>query len=278
MIVSSFNLRGLGGVLKRRKIKELIRSEKIDFLALQETKMEEITESFCFSLWGSDDCDWAYQPSTGRSGGILSIWSKSNNSLIFSFKGEGFVGVCLEWGRTKTICIIVNVYSKCDLASKRNLWSSLLNCKRGIGDGCWCVVGDFNAVCRVEERVGVTAEDRRTSALEVREFCNFMEELELVDLPLLGRRFTWYQPNCRAMSRIDRVLISDEWALRWGSVALWALPRDVSDHCPLILKYSHDDWGPKPFRFNNFWLANSKFKEIVESFWVSQRVEGWRGG
>ncbi|MCH98940.1 endonuclease/exonuclease/phosphatase family protein [Trifolium medium] len=155
MIVSSFNIRGIGGALKRRRIRDMVRVQKIDFLALQETKLEIIPDSVCYKIWGSQDCEWVYLPSVGRSGGILSIWRKSNNSLIFSFKGEGFVGVCLEWGVTKTICFVVNVYSKCDIVSKRRLWSILTNCKRGLGDGRWCVVGDFNAVRRTEERVGV---------------------------------------------------------------------------------------------------------------------------
>jgi hypothetical protein len=127
----------------------------------------------------------------------------------------------------------------------------------------------------MEERVGCNLSIGRSSTSEVVEFQNFVEELELVDLPLLGRRFTWFHSSGRAMSRIDRVLISDEWASRWGSVTRWALPRDVSDHCPLILKYSRDDWGPKPFRFNNFLLDNKKLQEVVESFWVHHKVEGW---
>ncbi|WJX17552.1 hypothetical protein P8452_07455 [Trifolium repens] len=109
------------------------------------------------------------------------------------------------------------------------------------------------------------------------EFGSFLEDLELVDLNLLGRRFTWYQPNGRAMSRLDRILISDEWANRWGNCSLWALPRDVSDHCPLILKYLQEEWGPKPFRFKNFWLENKKFVKEVETFWRNYRVEGWMG-
>jgi hypothetical protein len=123
----------------------------------------------------------------------------------------------------------------------------------------------------MEERVGNYAEDGRVTTLEVLEFGNFVEELELVDLPLLGRKFTWYHASGRSMSRIDRALISDEWAQRWGNVALWAMPRDVSDHCPLILKYCHDDWGPKPFRFNNFWFS----KRLLNLLGV---VKGWRGG
>ncbi|MCH80895.1 LINE-1 reverse transcriptase like, partial [Trifolium medium] len=219
--------------MKRRRIRELVHHHKIDFLALQETKLEVITESLCVGLWGSHDCEWIYLPSEGRSGGVLLIWSKSNNSLIFSFTGEG--------------------------------------------DGRWCIVGDFNAVCKAEERVGVNSVDGATTTSEIMEFQNFMEDLELVDLPLLGRRFTWYHANGRAMSRIDRILISDEWALRWGNDVLWVLPRDVLDHCPLILKPSQEDWGPKSFRFINFWLDNKKLKEVVETYWVNNRIEGWMG-
>jgi hypothetical protein len=75
MIVSSFNARGLGSRVKRRKIRELVRSENIDFLAIQETKMEVVQDALVSNLWGSNDCCWAYLPAVGNSGGILSIWS-----------------------------------------------------------------------------------------------------------------------------------------------------------------------------------------------------------
>jgi exonuclease III len=39
------------------------------------------------------------------------------------------------------------------------------------------------------------------------------------------------------MSRLDRVLLSQNWFGEWGNVSLWGLKRDVSDHCPLIVKY-----------------------------------------
>ncbi|MCI06232.1 endonuclease/exonuclease/phosphatase family protein [Trifolium medium] len=73
MIVMTFNIRGLGGKVKRRRIRELVRDHKVDFLALQETKMETILDDFCQSLWGSADCSWAFVPAVGASGGILSI-------------------------------------------------------------------------------------------------------------------------------------------------------------------------------------------------------------
>jgi hypothetical protein len=110
-------------------IKELVLKEKVDFLAIQETKLEAISDSLCYSLWGGDDCCWAFLPSCGNSGGILSIWRKSSSSLIFSFIGDGFVGVCLEWVVHKHVCFLVNIYSKCDLGGKQRLWGSLIMSK-----------------------------------------------------------------------------------------------------------------------------------------------------
>jgi hypothetical protein len=154
MIVLSFNARGLGGRVKRRRIRELVREHNVEFLAIQEIKLETISDNFCYSLWGSNDCAWSFLPSEGASGGILSIWGKSNSTLIFSFIGEGFVGVCLDWGVLKTRCFVVNVYSKCDLASKRRLWNNIYMSKVGFGNGRWCIMGDFNAVLNPDKRRG----------------------------------------------------------------------------------------------------------------------------
>lgn len=47
-----------------------------------------------------------------------------------------------------------------------------------------------------------------SQVLEMYLFNHFIGEMELQDLNVLGRRFTWYHLNGRSMSRIDRVLIS----------------------------------------------------------------------
>jgi len=106
-------------------------------------------------------------------------------------------------------------------------------------------------------------------------YSHFLNEVEMEDVNVLGRRFTWYHPNGRSMSRIDRVLISKEWRMLWGDSSLWVLPRDVSDHCPLVLKDSGWDWEPRPFWFNNYWLENREFKGVVEEAWRGGDSVGW---
>ena len=230
--------------MKRKVIKDLVLDQRVDFLAIQESKFVVVTESLCRGLWGGDDFDWAFLPSVGNSGGIISIWRKSKSNLLFSFVGEGFVGVCLEWGSNKDRCFAVNIYSKCDLVAKQILWANLVLLKYTFGDGKWCMVGDFNAVSHADERRGVNSETSSAMVLEINFFNSFMLDVDLFDVNPLGQKFTWYHASGLAMSRIDRVLISDGWTRCWGMATLWVLPRKISDHCPLVLKSGNTDWGP----------------------------------
>jgi hypothetical protein len=131
----------------------------------------------------------------------------------------------------------------------------------------------------MEERKGVGYRQNRELSNVVREdqrvFNLFIQNLEVEDLVLLGRKFTWIQPNGECSSRLDRIMVSSNWFEVWGDVSLWALPRDVSDNCPIMLKYSTADWGPKPFRFNNYWLKNKDFKGVVARTWCEQSHNGW---
>ncbi|WJX93350.1 hypothetical protein P8452_74886 [Trifolium repens] len=149
--------------------------------------------------------------------------------------------------------------------------------KRGFGGGAWCIIGDFNAVLSREERRGVANLNFQSPSLEIVEFEAFVSNMEVVDLPVLGRKFSWFHPNGHSMSRIDRALVSEEWLSVWGQPSLWILSRSISDHCPLVLRHNFIDWGPRPFRFNNHWLNHANFKKVVEEFWRSKQCDGWMG-
>jgi hypothetical protein len=109
----------------------------------------------------------------------------------------------------------------------------------------------------------------------MREFDGFISNLFLEDLHPMGGNFAWFHLNGVAMSRIDRMLVSEEWLSAWGNQSLRILPRDVSDHCPLLLKSSVFLSRPKPFRFCNHWLLHKDFKGIVGKCWGSLEVAGW---
>lgn len=72
----SFNVRGLGGILKRREIKDLVRKERVDFVCIQETKKDSVDRRLVESIWGNENVDWVFTGANGLSGGLLSMWDR----------------------------------------------------------------------------------------------------------------------------------------------------------------------------------------------------------
>ncbi|GKV01295.1 hypothetical protein SLEP1_g13859 [Rubroshorea leprosula] len=151
------------------------------------------------------------------------------------------------------------------------LWKELINWINS-RKGKWCLEGDFNAIRKVRERVGC-----REVLREMREFDCFIHDAGLVDLPLVGRKYTWYNSNSQYMSRIDRYLLFEEWLMKWSNVKQWRLRRTVSDHCPILLKDKKINWGPKPFKFFDISMEQPGCKEIIRNVWDSTMIKGWKG-
>ncbi|XP_019433996.1 PREDICTED: uncharacterized protein LOC109340725 [Lupinus angustifolius] len=135
----------------------------------------------------------------------------------------------------------------------------------------WCMAGDFNSILNRDERRGSSSSLVSSDCVE---FSQFVEDLELLDLPLVGSKFTWFVSNGSVMSRLDRFLINDSWSSTWGHLVQMSLKRTFSDHCPIVLKSDVNDWGPSPFRTNNCWFSNAEFGKFVEGTWNDLEVNG----
>lgn len=59
--------------------------------------------------------------------------------------------------------------------------------KRGFGHGLWCLARDFTAILNQSERKGSSVQSSR---IELEKFQSFVANMELQDVPLLGRKFT----------------------------------------------------------------------------------------
>lgn len=113
------------------------------------------------------------------------------------------------------------------------MWSEILRLIQEWGGDKWCVAGAFNSVMSVSERRGVGDWVREEEALGFQEF---VQEAGLIDLPIVGRKHTWYRPDGSPMSRLDRFLLSQGWVSHWPLVSQWAVDRGLSDHCPIVLR------------------------------------------
>ena len=203
-----FNCRGLGSQQKRTYIKNIIAKESIQFACLQETKMENIKFEVCQNMWGTLDVSWIHKNAENSAGGILTIWDDSAFKLEHHFLGNGFVyvqGIMLDKNQ---LVVVVNVYSTCSQSEKRIMWEDLLRIKEQSNITMWCMLGDFNAVRKQDERIG--CQPLGSYKKDMKEFNEFIENMELFDIPMIGRRYTWYRTNGEAKSRLDRTLMSLE--------------------------------------------------------------------
>ncbi|PNX98293.1 cysteine-rich receptor-like protein kinase [Trifolium pratense] len=98
--------------------------------------------------------------------------------------------------------------------------------------------------------------------------------MEIIDVPVTGKKFTWFSADGKTMSRLDRFLLSEGFIDKSGVSGQWVGERDISDHCPVWLLCSNLNWGPKPFKFNNCWLEHAEFNRFVEDLWVKMPSKG----
>ncbi|GKV49720.1 hypothetical protein SLEP1_g56454 [Rubroshorea leprosula] len=236
----------------------------------KETKKSGIDRKFCSLLWGSEEFEWVAKDPTGLSGGTVCIWNSKALRMIKVWEGENFIGIQGKWVAEDVCVNIINIYSLCQLVGKRSLWEDLKELVLQTR-GLWCLVGDFNMVKNVEEKVGSKA-----VTIEMREFNNFIMESELIDIPLMGRKYTWYQSSGNLMSRIDR---HKESMLQQKSKKAWLAKGDAN----MKFFYNCVKGRWKRNEINNIHVkgvqiigANKLKEEIASFFEETFTEEKWR--
>lgn len=85
MIVMSYNIRG-GNVSKRKRVSFSVRSQKVDVLFIQETKISLLNDAFAKSFWGSDEFDWSARNSIRAARGCIYYGKRTFWLLITAFQ------------------------------------------------------------------------------------------------------------------------------------------------------------------------------------------------
>ncbi|XP_020236162.1 uncharacterized protein LOC109815778 [Cajanus cajan] len=273
MKIISFNVRGLGSETKHGIISKLVLKYRVDVLCVQETKKEVDMEALYKKLWGGGECECCWALANNVAGGLLCIWDSRKLEVTSQITGQGYLGLVSKWIVTGDLMVIINIYAPSKRQRKKMLWDEILEKKRASPIALWCMVGDFNSIRCLVKRVGQATGLYATTDIEM--FNHFIAQMELEDVPLAGRKYTWYKPNGRVKSRIDRVLVLLGWLERWPRVAQLVLNRGISDQCTILMRNREIDWGPKPWRFFNFWLNDSECRELVSRTWADTEVVGW---
>ena len=268
--ILSWNVRGANDSEKRKIIKSIIKSNKVDVVCLQETKIKDMSMGIVRSLGVGRHIDWRAINSKGAAGGVLVFWDNRVVDLLEVEEGIFSVSCLFKNCMDGMRWVFTGVYGPVCRRDREVFWEELGSIK-GLWSDPWCVGGDFNMIRYPEER-------RRGGELSasMRRFTEVVEDLELRDYPLQGGLFTWRGGlNNQSQSRLDRFLVTDEWDRMFNGAKQGILAKPVSDHFPILLEGGGLKRGPSPFRFENMWLEERGFmavEELVGQFifyWVS---------
>jgi len=272
MKILSWNIRGSRSSDKRRAIKALIGKESPDLVVLQEVKRESVNRGFIGSIWSSRFKEWILLPAIGKAGGLLVVWDSRRLSVSENLVGDFSISVrVFSEGKSWWFS---GVHGPCSGSDRQRFWDELAGLSAICGGG-WCIAGDFNVTRFQDERSSPTRARRGMS-----EFNEFISDSSLDDPPLKNATFTWSSfrvtPTC---CRLDRFLLGSGWKSLFPFGEQEALLRRVSDHSAISFSTSPPSWGPAPFRFENRWLEDSSFRELVKSRWSDLHLlhQGWEG-
>nr|GEZ09567.1 RNA-directed DNA polymerase, eukaryota [Tanacetum cinerariifolium] len=229
----SLNNQGLGHKAKKGWIQEMNNKYRINFVAIQETKMGRIDLFSIKALWGNLYFDYAFSPSVVSSGGILCAWDPSvfiKENITIS---NSFVAIRGTWTPSSTNLLVITVYAPQDMSERRMIWDyfgHLID----TWDGECVLLGDFNEFRSEQERYGTTFNHQGVYA-----FNNF----------------------------INIFLISDGLLALFPSLSALCLDRNLYDHMPILLRKLNVDYGPTPFCIFHSWFHKVGFDKLVEDTW-----------
>ncbi|XP_071707966.1 uncharacterized protein [Rutidosis leptorrhynchoides] len=145
---------------------------------------------------------------------------------------EYFLAIRGKWCGSGHETIIVNVYGPHKDVKKIEMWIRLENLISNY-DSAWVLCGDFNEI----------------------------------EIPINGKRFTRISVDGTKFSKLDRVLVNDNFLKLWKDLSVIALERKESDHCPLLLHDKNIDFGLKPFKCFDEWLKKEGVDKVIQDAW-----------
>jgi len=264
MKLISWNLRGLNSPGKLRMLK----MEKPQICFLQETKCNSSTlETILSKAWPG--CQSVAVDASGASGGLAIVWNSQALALSDFHASHNLIQAAFHIVGTNIHGNLSNVYFPQEAREKIALIHTLeaLNFNRRYP--LWIVVGDFNMITKLEEKIG----GRNKLEQENTHFKDFIQNASLIDMHYCNGTSTW--SNRRAgkhqiASKLDRFLISDNSIHLGGDFSAAILPHSGSDQWPIALQWQRpSNTTRRPFRFEEFWFTHPSLKDFVHSTWTS---------
>jgi hypothetical protein len=249
MKILVWNVRGLNNPFKQREIRKMLRRLKISLFCLVETcvkfdKADAIKE-FLVPGW-----DWFHNYSTHYLGRIWICWDLNALSISLISIHEQAIS-CRDTIQGRGPWMFSGIYGSINGMDRRRLWRELDTVQASVGTCPWLVAGDFNVIRSHDEKWGKAG----FSCYEM-DFIGCINRLEIDDLAFTGMLHTWSNKQVGedfVSKKLDKVVSNLDWLSSFVNTSVDFLEGGVSDHSPTLILVEYVNFGPKPFKFFNFW-------------------------
>ncbi|KAK9985942.1 hypothetical protein SO802_030893 [Lithocarpus litseifolius] len=207
-------------------------------------------------------------PSVRRGGGLALLWKNSTRVDVQTYSPRHIDAIVTEEQGNKK-WRFTGFYGNPETSKREESWKLLEQLSKSC-DLPWVCMGDFNEIMHAGEKVGGNVRPDG----QMRNFCEAVNRCKLRDIGYIGPDFTWSRrlgSRGWVRERLDRALVSTNWALCFPHVRLLHVATSVSDHSMLVLKTDSNSRRsprrPKLFRFESMWLRDDRCNEIVSMAW-----------
>jgi hypothetical protein len=258
-----WNVRGLNNPSRRTAVRVVVGLAAALVVCASESKLETISHYVVSESFGPQFDEFAFLSAIGTAGGIVVAWC-SEDVHVLSSRVDGFsVSIQLETS-TGEPWWLTSVYGPTVEALKPAFLAELRTFRAAVG-GPWAITGDFNLI--------LDARDKNNANLNRRSMANFralVNDLELKEACLLGRRYTWSNERDQpTLVRIDRWFASVGWDELYPNATLTALSSSLSVHRPLLMSTAVMLASKRRFCFERFWTRLEGFGDAVASSWAN---------
>ena len=273
-----WNSRGLGDLAKHRFLADLVKEEQINFIALSETGRDEFPDHTLKKLCAGWEFIWHSMAPHGRSGGILLGVDLEVFDIGAIAEGDFYVKFTLRSKHDDFKFVLYTVYGPAQQQNKQAFLAEMVNtCSKESLP--YLIRGDFNIMRGPEDKSSGEFNFKWPNL-----FNAVIESLDLKEIVMSGRQFTWAGPgDDPTFEKLDRVLVSTEWEIRYPLSTVEPRDRNISDHTPLILntRASTHHTDQRPFKFERGWLIRDGFYDMVANIWQSENsgcspLERWQ--
>ncbi|KAH7677449.1 DNase I-like protein [Dioscorea alata] len=263
MNILNWNVRGLGMSSKRFLVKDFLHLHHADICCLQETKLHAIDPQTWRAISGPRLDQFSFIPADGSAGGILIGWDRSLFTGKEIFRGSFSLSIEFLNRSNNVSWVCTSVYGPCDRQRKPGFWNEIRRCcpRSGVP---WVICGDFNSIFDPTDKLHghINRED-------IRQAQNFVRDLQLLEPPSFGRKFTWTnEQSIPIWVKLDRFLVNPNWITFFPRVYQNYLPRFGSDHVPIRLESGIHFPLACFFRFEQAWCQVDNFGERINERWT----------